>query len=151
MRSACAGYAATLLMERVSNWVYGRQPQATREREEALRSEMPTTTLARKLAGALGAELDDTRASQIGNVLHVVFGAGGGPATDALIRCGVPPMAAGMATGLGMFVFVDEGFNTVAGLTPPPGAWPVGTHVRAFVNHVAYGAALGVLLEGPRR
>lgn len=151
IRSIAAGYAATLLMEQISTWIYARHNQAVREREEQLRTEMPTSTLARKVAGAAGRQLSDKDAERAGMVLHSVFGAGGGPVSEVLIRLGMSPMGAGVSTGLGMFVFVDEGFNTIAGLTPPPGEWPTATHARALVNHLAYGAALGLLLDRAKR
>lgn len=150
-RSAAAGYAATLIMERVSNWIYFRHGEAVREREEQLRTEMPTSTFARKAVAAAGRELNEEQAERAGMILHTVFGAGGGPATALLVRMGMSPMRAGLTTGMAMFVFVDEGFNTVAGLTPPPGQWPMATHVRALINHLAFGAAVGVLLDSPDR
>lgn len=145
--SLLAGLSATLLMEHVSDFLYQRQSPASREREEQLRREMPTTTLVRKFAGCAGRQLDDTTAERIGMVTHYAFGASGGPAVAALIRAGVPPLGAGLTVGLGMFVAADEAFNTIAELTPPPSAFPAVTHARALVNHLAYGAAIGLLLD----
>jgi hypothetical protein len=46
--SSVAGYAATLVMERSANFLYERQNQSSRQREEQLRQEMPTATLVRR-------------------------------------------------------------------------------------------------------
>lgn len=57
------------------------------------------------------------------------------------------PLGAGVLTGLGLWLFVDEGANALFGLTPPPTAYPRETHVRGLVGHLAYGGTLGVLLS----
>lgn len=94
-----AGLSATLLMEYVSQALYDRQSVPSREREEELRAEMPTTTLVRKVARLTGAQLNDATAERLGTV-----------------------------TG------------------------PTVTHARAVAAHIAYGAALGLMLAaGARR
>ncbi len=74
------GLSATLFMEHASTWMYARQDQQSRHREEQLRTEMPTTTLVRKTAALLATELDDQRAATLGTLSHYTFGAAGGPA-----------------------------------------------------------------------
>lgn len=59
--SALAGLGATLFMEQASTKFYGRQSAQSRQREEQLRTEMPTTTLVHKAAGLVGKELIDER------------------------------------------------------------------------------------------
>lgn len=142
-----AGLSATYLMDEVSSYLYKREPEAVRQREEELSKGMPTTVLARKVASALGTELEGPQADRAGMLLHYFFGAGGGPAAALLVRLGASPLKAGLATGMAMFVFVDEGFNTVAGLAAPPREYPLVTHARALANHVAYGVVVGLLLE----
>jgi hypothetical protein len=53
-------------MEQASSAIHRRQAQATREREEALRTELPTTVLARTLARLVGADLGDDTVSRLG-------------------------------------------------------------------------------------
>lgn len=141
-----AGVAATLLMEYASSAIYDRQSDASRQREEQLRTEMPTTALVKKVAGAAGTELDDERAQKLGMVAHYAFGAGGGPAAQALMALGMSPMKAGMTVAGTMEVAVDQGANTVLGLTAPSWEFPAIANVRGVVAHVVYGLALGLLL-----
>lgn len=144
--SSVAGYTATLAMERFANLFYERQSQSSRQREEQLRQEMPTTTLVRRAGEIVGRKVEDERAEKLGMALHYAFGAGGGPAAAAIQRRGVGPWAAGLAVGAGMWVAVDEGANAILGLTPPAPEWPLVTHVRALTAHLVYGVALAGLL-----
>ena len=144
--SALAGLGATLFMEHASTALYDRQSAASRQREVELRKEMPTTTLVRKVAGALGSELDDARAERLGMVAHYAFGAAGGPQALLLRRFGLSPLQAGLSVATAMEVFVDEGVNTVLGLTAPPQQWPWQAHARGVAAHAVYGVTLGLLL-----
>lgn len=143
---ALAGLAATLFMEHASTSFYNRQSAQSREREEQLRTEMPTTTLVRKTAALLGTELDDQRAETLGTLSHLTFGAAGGPAALLLRRLGLGPIGAGLAVATGMEVVIDQGMNTFLGLTAPPRAWPWQAHARGVVAHAVYGVSLGLLL-----
>lgn len=141
-----AGYAATLVMERSASFFYERQSESSRQREEQLRQEMPTTTLVRRAAEIAGTKIEDERAEKLGMAVHYAFGASGGPVAALIERRGIGPLAAGLAVGTGMWVAVDEGTNAVLGLTPPAPEWPAVTHVRALVAHLVYGVVLGTLL-----
>lgn len=142
-----AGLSGTLLMEYASNFVWKRQGEQSRERENELRPEMPTSALARKLAGLTGAELSDDEAQRLGMVAHYGFGAAGGPAAVALTRLGVEPLKAGFAVAGAMELFVDQLANTVLGLTAPSWEFPATANVRGALAHVVYGAAVGLMLE----
>lgn len=144
--SALAGLSATLLMEQASAKLYERQTAQSREREEQLRTEMPTTTLVRKTVGLLGSELADERAEKLGTLSHYAFGAADGPAALLLTRLGPSPLNAGLAVATAMEVLVDEGMNTVLRLTAPPQEWPWQAHARGVLAHAVYGVSLGVLL-----
>ncbi len=149
---AGAGYAATRVMEKAATFLYERQSEEARRREEELRQEMPTTVLVRKVADWRGVKLEDERAERLGMWLHYGFGAAGGPVAAALTRTTpLGPLASGLAVGTAMFVFVDEGANYVLGLTPPAPDWPMVTHLRAFAAHLIYGLALGSLLAAAGR
>jgi hypothetical protein len=144
---AGAGYAATRVMEKASTFLYERQSEEARRREEELREEMPTTVLVRKVADWRGVKLEDQQADRLGMWLHYRFGAAGGPVAAVWARTTpIGPLGAGLAVGTAMFVFVDEGANYVLGLTPPAPEWPVVTHVRALAAHLVYGLALGSFL-----
>jgi hypothetical protein len=102
--------------------------------------------LARKLTRVVGSDLDDEPASRRGAALHYGVGAsGGGPVALALVQLGQGPLAAGLVVATAMAVVVDEGANTILGLTPPPSQGPFSTHLRGFAAHLVYGAALGLL------
>jgi hypothetical protein len=90
----------------------------------------------------VGSDLDDEPASRRGAALHYGVGASGGPVALAL---GQGPLAAGLVVATAMAVVVDEGANTILGLTPPPSQGPFSTHLRGFAAHLVYGAALGLL------
>jgi hypothetical protein len=68
----------------------------------------------------------------------------------ALARNGVPPVTAGLASGAGGFLLVEELANSLF-FTPPPQAYPVESHLRGAVGHLTFGAATGVLLALARR
>jgi hypothetical protein len=60
------------------------------------------------------------------------------------------PLKAGLATGTGGFLLVDELANGLF-FTPPPQSYPVESHLRGVVGHLTFGATLGVLLAVARR
>ena len=144
--SALAGLGATLFMEHASTWLYDRPDEQSREREEQLRSEMPTTTLVRKTAALADTQLDDERAQQLGMLAHYAFGAAGGPAALVLKRTGLSPVKAALGVATAMELVVDEAANTLLGLTAAPAEWPWQAHARGIGAHAVYGVALGLLL-----
>ena len=105
---------------------------------------------ARKLAGLIGAEPTDEQAGTIAATLHQGLGQLYGVAAAALTRRGVNPVTAGLASGAGGFLLVDELANGLF-FTPPPQAYPAESHLRGAVGHLTFGAALGVLLALARR
>lgn len=145
--SAVAGLGTTLLMEYASSWLYEREDEHARTREEQLRPGMPTTVLVRKAARLLGRELEEDRATKLGTWTHYAFGAAGGPTAKLLTARGIPPLKAGLAVATGMSVFADEGLNTLLGLTPPPKAFPWQAHARGCAAHAVYGIVLGLMLS----
>jgi hypothetical protein len=147
---AAAGVAAGQVMDRATTWFYERQSDASRQRENELLPEGAPMASARKLAGLIGAEPTDDQTGQLAAAMHRSLGQLYGVAAAALTRRGVPPVAAGVATGLGGFLLVDELANGLF-FTPPPQAYPVESHLRGLVGHLTFGAATGVLLSVARR
>ena len=76
--------------------------------------------------------------------------AAGEAGAAALARRGVAPVTAGVASGVGGFLVVDELANSLF-FTPPPQAYPVESHLRGVVGHLTFGAVTGVLLALARR
>jgi len=147
---AAAGYLAGQVMDKATTWFYERQSDASKQRESELLPEGAPLATARKLAGLIGAEPTDEQAATIATSLHQSLGQLYGVVAAALTRNGVPPVAAGLATGAGGFLLVDELANGLF-FTPPPQAYPVESHLRGAVGHLSFGAATGVLLALARR
>jgi hypothetical protein len=141
-----AAYVATKVMDWVTTVFLERQSEASKQREKELQEEPAYVKAAQKLADLRGTQIDKHQAEQIGQRLHMGLGLSGGPVTGFLAARGMNPLSAGLITGLGMLVLVDEGANAVLGLTPPPTAYPREAHLRGLVGHLSYGAVLGTLL-----
>ena len=147
---ATAGVAAGQVMDRATTWFYERQSDASRRRENELLPEGAPMASARKLAGLIGAEPTDDQTGQLAAAMHRSLGQLYGVAAAALTRRGVPPVAAGVATGVGGFLLVDELANALF-FTPPPQAYPPESHLRGLVGHLTFGATTGVLLAVAKR
>jgi hypothetical protein len=147
---ASAGYLAGQVMDKATTWFYGRQSDASKQREQEVLPEGAPTASARKLAGLIGAEPTDKQVRTISLVMHQALGQLYGVVAAALTRRGLPPMTAGVASGMGGFLLVDELANSLF-FTPPPQAYPVESHLRGLVGHLTFGATTGALLSLARR
>ena len=147
---AAAGYLAGQVMDQATTWFYERQSDASKRRESELLPEGAPMASARKLAGLVGAEPTDDQAGTIASTLHQSLGQLYGVVAAALARNGVPPVTAGLATGAGGFLLVDELANSLF-FTPPPQAYPVESHLRGAVGHLTLGLVTGALLAVARR
>ncbi len=150
---AAAGLAATWVMNQATTFLYEREDQQARQREDAARGgETAYGIAAGKAAGALGVELSPAARKQLGAGLHWALGAGGGAAYAALRRR-LPLVDAGqgLAYGAAFFALVDEGANTALGLTPPPTAFPWQAHARGLAGHLVYGVVTDTLLDAADR
>ena len=89
-------------------------------------------------------------AARIGFVVHRSLGVAYGITAAAFARAGARPLRAGIATGAAAFVLVDE---CVVGtlFTPPPWAYPIESHLRGAIGHLAYGVAAGIMLASAHR
>jgi hypothetical protein len=147
---AAAGYVAGQVMDKATTWFYERQSDASKQREGELLPEGAPMASARKLAGLVGAEPTDEQTGQLATAMHQSLGQVYGVGAAVLTRAGVPPVTAGVASGVAGFLLVDELANSLF-FTPPPQAYPVESHLRGVVGHLAFGATLGVLLALARR
>jgi hypothetical protein len=141
-----AALAATKVMDRVTTAYQERQSETSKRRERELQQEPAYTKAAEKLAEVRGEAIDQDRAEQLGERLHLGLGVSGGVMAGFLAARGMNPLGAGILTGLGIWLVVDEGANAVLGLTPPAPAYPRETHIRGLLGHLAYGGTLGALL-----
>jgi hypothetical protein len=147
---AAIGYGASMAMDQATGWYFERQSKESRRREEEVAPGGAPVLVGKKLARLVGREVTDEQAAKIGSIVHRSLGMTYGMAAAALARKGVAPLAAGIATGAAAFVVVDEAFLS-AFFTPPPRAYPIESHLRGAVGHLAYGAAAGAMLSAARR
>jgi hypothetical protein len=141
-----AAYAATKVMDKVTIVFQERQSESSKRREKEVQEQPAYTKAAEKLAQMWGGRLEPEEAERLGQQLHMVLGLSGGPIAGLLAARGMNPVRAGILTGLGMWLLVDEGANAIMGFTPPAPAYPPETHLRGLVGHLAYGGVLGTLL-----
>lgn len=144
------GYGSSRVMDQATGWHLGRQTEASRRREEEVAPGGAPVLAGKKLARLVGREVTDADAARIGLFVHRSLGVQYGIAAAALVRAGIRPIWAGIMTGAAAFVLVDEGVNS-AFFTPPPQAYPVESHLRGVVGHLAYGAVVGAMLTAARR
>jgi hypothetical protein len=147
---AAAGYVAGQVMDRATTWYYERQSDASKEREQELLPEGAPIASARKLTSWLGIEPTEDQTGTIATAMHQSLGQLYGVVAASMTRRGTNPVAAGLASGAGGFLLVDELANSLF-FTPPPQAYPAESHLRGIVGHLTFGATLGVLLAAARR
>lgn len=143
---AAIGYCSSRAMDQATGWYLKRQSEASRRREEELAPGGAATLIGKKLASMVGRDVTDDEAAKIGLFLHRSLGIGYGMMAAALARAGIRPIRAGVMAGAAAFLLVDEGANA-AFFTPPPQAYPVESHLRGVVGHLAYGLAVGAMLS----
>jgi len=142
---AAVGYAASRVMDQATTWFYGQQSEASRRREDTLAPGGAPMAAGRTLARWAGAAVTDDQAAMIGFRVHRALGMTYGAGAAVVVKAGVRPLVAGIATGAGAFVLVDEGVNSAL-FTPPPQAYMMESHLRGVVGHAVYGVALGAML-----
>lgn len=144
-----AGALATWVMESVSSFLYQREDPDAREREDQVRQgKAPFVVAAEKTAELTGQPLTEEQKSKLGMVFHWGLGLGAGAAYAALRRR--RPFLGwgqGLVFGALFFLLVDEGLNTVLGLTPKPAAYPWQAHARGLAAHLVYGVAADSTLD----
>lgn len=143
VKGAIAGAVATWTLDRVTTWMYEREPQAARHREDRVRQGRTAyETAAERVAQALGRRLDVDQRRQLGTAIHWALGIGAGIAYTAFgRRFPGARRAGGVAFGTAFWAAVDEGLVSLLGLAPRPPAFPWETHARGLAGHVAFGLA----------
>jgi hypothetical protein len=146
---AAIGYGASMAMDRATDWYLGHQSNQSRLREEEVAPGGAPVLVGKKLAGLVGRGVSDENAAKIGTMVHRALGMTYGVTAAALSTTGVPPLVGGIATGTAAFVVVDEAF--LSAVFTPPWAYPIESHVRGVVGHLAYGTVTGAMLTAVRR
>jgi uncharacterized membrane protein YagU involved in acid resistance len=102
-----------------------------------------------RIAEGLGYPLDDQKRELAGCALHYGLGITRGPVYSLLRRQGgMQPLGAGLLTGATLSLIVDEGLAPALGFSVPSTDYPALTHVRGFLNHLAYRAAVALMAVG---
>jgi hypothetical protein len=148
VRGTLAGIVATWAMGRVTTYLYEEENELARRREDEAREGKTAYGIAAETAaGRVGRELSEEQREQAGAALHWALGAGAGAVYGAL-RGRVPGVdaASGLVFGTAFYLAVDEGANTLLGLTPPPGHFPWQAHARGLAGHLVFGVAAELTL-----
>lgn len=143
------GYLGTLAMEQFSMKTYQLESEKARKQEEKVRPGPPYHIAAAKMSQAVGLQLDDEQVEKAGMAMHYLLGPSWIPVYIALRRrTPLHPLAAALATGASMSLVVDEGLTPALGFSAPNRAYPLVTHVRAFIAHLVFGIAAAAVVEG---
>ena len=140
---ALGGIAGTVVMGRVSSWLYEYESEEKKKIEERLRKEDPPMVMARKLTeDVLHTPVSDQTRERLGSAIHWGYGMAWG-GLYGILHDRVPffAKAAGLPFALAFTLIGDEFMNTAMGLTPPPQEFPKEAHIRGTVAHYAYTAA----------
>ena len=146
---AAAGVAASWVMGKATSYLYERENEEARKKEnEARGGKMAYGVAAEKAAELAGKELSDQQRKKYGSAIHWGLGVGAGAAYGAM-RHRVPGVdwGRGIAFGLAFWLLVDEAGNTALGLTPPPQAFPWETHARGVAGHLVFGVVTEAVFQ----
>ncbi len=146
--SPVAGYLATKAMEPVSMKLYELESEADRAREDAARPGPPYRIAAEKTARLVGVNLTDSQLDRAALGFHYGLAVSWAPVYALLRRStSLNPIAAGLTTGATMSLIVDEGVTPALGFSAPNREYPMSTHLRGFVAHLAFGVAVAAVFE----
>jgi uncharacterized membrane protein YagU involved in acid resistance len=146
--ASLAGVVGTKVMEPVSMALYEAEPQADREREDAVRPGPPYKIAAKKTLGAIGIDLEGDALEKAGMAFHYGLAISWAPMYALLRRSTrMNPIAAGLVAGAAMSLIVDEGMTPALGFSAPNRDYPATTHVRGFIAHLVFGLAIAAVTE----
>jgi hypothetical protein len=146
--SPVAGYLANKAMEPVSMKLYELESDADRQREDAVRPGPPYRIAAEKAAGLVGRQLSDAQLDKVSLVFHYGLAVSWAPLYPLLRRrAGLSPATAGLGTGAAMSLIADELMTPVLGFSAPNRDYPLATHVRGVVAHLAFGLTVAAVFE----
>lgn len=142
------GYVGTRVMNPITVKLQEFAPEADREREKAVSPGSPYKIGAQKAADLVGVKLDEKQLDQAASVMPYTVGIAGGLLYVFLRRVlRMSPLLAALLSGMVLFVVVDEGLTPTLGWSAPNLEYPLSTHLRGFLGHLAYGAGVAVTAE----
>src|SRR3989440_10267180 len=129
-------------MNPVTTKLYELAPEADKAREKAVSPGSPYRIGVQKFAALLGISLTEEQLNATAAAAPYMVGINGGLLYVALRRVHhLNPIVAGLVAALALFLVVGEGLTPAPGLSAPDRAYPLSTHLRGFLGHLAYGAA----------
>ena len=150
IEGAVAGALGTLIMDVVTTGVQRMQSAADAEREAAARprGQSSVTNLVDRVSEGLGIRLDQLSRELAASATHYALGIIPG-AAYAVVRDRFLPVRAGRGIlfGLALWVVNDELLNSALGLSGPPEAYPLSSHMRGLIGHVVLGVATDLGIE----
>lgn len=146
--SGVAGYLGTKVMAPVSMRLYELQPARIRQREDAARPGPPYQIAAEKISAALGVTLADRQLQRVSMAFHYGLAIQWAALYPQLRRrTGWSPPAAGLATGVAMSIVADALMTPALGFSAPNRCYPLLTHARGLVAHLAFGLVVAATVE----
>lgn len=146
--ATAAGYLGTKVMEPVNMKLYERESEQDRAREDTVRPGAPFQIAAEKADRLLGLQLSEQRLGQAAMLFHYGLAVGWAPVYTYLRRRrGLGPVPSGLAMGSAMSLIADEGMTPAFGFSAPNRAYPMVTHLRAYVAHLVFGLAVAGVTE----
>ncbi|SFB56864.1 hypothetical protein SAMN05216266_12069 [Amycolatopsis marina] len=146
--SALAGSLGTKAMEPVSMKLYQLEPEQARTQEDEVRPGAPFQIAAEKTTRLLGLDLNDQQMQKASMAFHYGLAISWAPLYALLRRRGqLRPISAGLAMGSAMSLIADEMLTPALGFSAPNRAYPLVTHVRGYVAHLAFGLAVAGVTE----
>ena len=155
LRGAIAGAVATWVMDQVTTAMLERQPPDVTAREEAARpnGKSAVGNLVDRLTAGLGLDLDEERKGRLASLVHYALGIVPGALYALLRRLPLVGAGRGLVYGILLWLVNDEYLNARLGLSAPPEAYPIETHLRGLVGHAVLGVTTdwGIDVLGGRR
>jgi uncharacterized membrane protein YagU involved in acid resistance len=143
-----AGLAATKVSEYGQEALWAVTPESIKKEEEHVRPGPPFRVAAEKTAALAELDLDEEQIDRAGLAFHYASGVAWGTVYCMMRRAaGMDSLGAGIATGTSMSIILDELITPALGFSAPNRDYPTATHVRGFVGHLLYGAALAATAE----
>lgn len=146
--SLLSGYVATKAMEKVSMKLYKMEPEEVRNKEDEVRPGPPYKIAAKKTFSLLDIQLNKEQLKRAGMAFHYGLGLGWAPLYSVLKNSNnLSPIVNGAITGASLSLIVDEGITPALGFSAPNKEYPLTTHLRGFMAHLAYGTVVAGVYE----
>jgi uncharacterized membrane protein YagU involved in acid resistance len=146
--ASLAGYVGTKAMEPVSMKLYELESEQARQQEDEARPGPPYQLAAEKIFGAFGVTLKGKALQRGSMAMHYGLALSWSPLYVLLRRkTAMTSVGAGLTTGAAMSLIADEAMTPMFGFSAPNKAYPLVTHLRGFVAHLAFGLAVAATCE----